>query len=68
MKKQTAIEWLQAEREKNDIDVSVSELWKEAKILEKQQIQMAYLAGSWTHPHPCRVIEAEIYYNSTFKK
>ena len=64
MEQQTGVEWFYQRILAEDI----KEVFKEAKSMEKQQIQMAYLAGSWTHPHPCRVIEAEIYYNSTFKK
>jgi hypothetical protein len=42
MKKQTAIEWLQTEREKNDMDILVLELWQQAREIEKQQIIQAY--------------------------
>jgi hypothetical protein len=69
--KQSAIEWLQKEWQKKDIDISIRELWQQAKAMEKEQIIDAYengvsdenesnLSGLFTN--------AEQYYNETYNK
>ena len=46
MSQQTAVEWLQTEWQKKDIDISIRELWQQAKAMEKQQITFAYNDGA----------------------
>jgi hypothetical protein len=71
MKKQTAVEWLYSELHKNNISndsiksriYKESEIWNQAKAMEKEQIIEAYWAGSqnWDSEQ-----EAEQYYKETF--
>jgi hypothetical protein len=44
-RQQTAVEWLRLELLKRDMDVSVRELFEQAKEMEKQQIRNAYNDG-----------------------
>jgi len=46
MAQQTAVEWLQSEWQKKDMDISIRELWKQAKAMEKEQIKFAYNDGA----------------------
>ena len=67
MAQQTAVEWLQSEWKKKDMDISVHELWQQAKEMEKEQI-----IETWNHGNlPTflgRVLTAEQYYNETYNK
>jgi glutamyl-tRNA reductase len=64
MAQQTAVEWLQSEWQKKDIDISIRDLWKQAKEMEKEQINKAYANGANDRLHN-RISE---YYNETFNK
>jgi HEPN domain-containing protein len=77
MKKQTAVEWLYSELFKNNISndsiksriYKESEIWKQAKQMEKEQIKNSYLDGDsngcgcydWSTEE-----QAEDYYNETY--
>jgi hypothetical protein len=73
MKKLTAVEWLYSELSKNNISndsiksriYKESEILKQAKAMEKEQIESAYKAGyndcSWS-----RFSGSEKYYNETY--
>jgi HEPN domain-containing protein len=77
MKKQTAVEWLYSELSKNNISndsiksriYKESEIWKQAKQMEKEQIKNSYLDGDsngcgcydWSTEE-----QAEDYYNETY--
>jgi hypothetical protein len=76
-KKQTAVEWLYSELYKNNISndsiksriYKESEIWKQAKQMEKEQIKNSYLDGDsngcgcydWSTEE-----QAEDYYNETY--
>lgn len=66
--KQTAVEWLQCELKKIPF-INIIEVFKQAKQMEKEQIQKAFLDGQEiplnhpTIPHYSR----EEYYNETYK-
>jgi hypothetical protein len=62
MKKQTAVEWLIEQWD--NWDLSIKELFEQAKEMEKEQIIMAYKADL----HPCSDEDAEQYYNETYGK
>lgn len=74
MKKQTAVEWLLDElktelfyaREMTRIDNKriLDEITKEAKAMEKEQIQSAYKDGLIQHPND--FLSQEQYYNETY--
>ena len=76
MAQQTAVEWLQKEWQKKDIDISIRELWQQAKAMEKEQIVNADLnatkrtaKGFNADVSVTRVNElAEKYYNETYNK
>jgi hypothetical protein len=57
--KQTAVEWLRQELLKRDMDISIKDLFEQAKEMEKEQIIDAY--ESLEHRH------GENYYNETYK-
>lgn len=61
--KQTAIEWLRQELLKRDMDISIKDLFEQAKEMEKEQIIDAY-----THDRALLKITAEQYYEQTFNK
>jgi HEPN domain-containing protein len=63
--KQTAVEWLRKELLKRDMDISIKNLFEQAKEMEKQQIKDAYIDGEFTEGYGD---DAEQYYNETFKK
>ena len=67
-KKQTAVEWLRQELLKRDMDVSVRELFEQAKEMEKQQIKSAFNIGElMAHDYFYGNDEcAENYYNETY--
>jgi hypothetical protein len=56
--KQTAVEWLRQELLKRDMDISIKDLFEQAKEMEKEQMESAYLAGE---------SKDKQYYNETFK-
>jgi len=58
--KQTAVEWLRQELLKRDMDISIKDLFDQAKEMEKEQIIEAYCNGDDN-------ISAKQYYNETFK-
>jgi len=61
----TAVERLQAKLWENNMLTNEDlKLFKEAKEIEKEQIEMAYKADL----HPCSDEDAEEYYNQTFKQ
>jgi hypothetical protein len=43
--KQTAVEWLRQELLKRDMDISIKDLFEQAKEMEKQQIMDAHNQG-----------------------
>jgi len=57
--KKTAVEWLRQELLKRDMDISIKDLFEQAKEMEKEQMESAYLAGE---------SKDKQYYNETFKK
>ena len=61
-KKQTAVEWLEQEMLKPYL--SMKEILKQAKEMEKEQIMDAYWDGG--HDVPTHPSTAEDYYNETF--
>jgi len=58
--KQTAVEWLRQELLKRDMDISIKDLFDQAKEMEKEQIIEAYCNGDDN-------ISAKQYYNETYK-
>ena len=60
MKKQTAVEWLELELKKLPM-VDVTQVFQQAKAMEKEQIIKAVLDGYRSHPYM-----AEQYYNETY--
>ena len=65
MEKQTAVEWLQSEWQKKDIDISIRELWQQAKAMEKEQILNASRAFA---DYPFDENDIEQYYTETYNK
>ena len=59
--KQTAVEWLRQELLKRDMDISIKDLFEQAKEMEKEQIMDAFNG----EPH-CDG-DGDRYYNETFK-
>ena len=57
----TAVEWLRQELLKRDMDISIKDLFKQAKEMEKQQIIDAV---EWNYKSNC----GEVYYNALYKK
>ena len=68
MKKQTAVEWLveQLEEHHVKIDIKNTVVFDQAKAMEKEQIQLAYLAG-YTDCSLDRFSDCEKYYTSTYE-
>jgi hypothetical protein len=71
----TAIEWLVEEMSKTYIfNQDDFDMFKQAKEIEKQQIELAFLTGKRNGIQICQYnskakeIKAEQYYNETFKK
>jgi hypothetical protein len=64
MAQQTAVEWLQSEWQKKDIDISIRDLWHQAKAMEKEQIIKAFNYGSWLVA--CKEIDSIDYYTETY--
>ena len=63
--KQTAVEWLRKELLKRDMDISIKDLFEQAKEMENEQIIDAYDKGEFNQG--CNG-DAEQYYNETFNK
>ena len=63
--KQTAVEWLRKELLKRDMDISIKDLFEQAKEMERQEIIDAYNEAD-TFPQSYH--NAENYYNKNFKK
>lgn len=61
----TAVEWLRQELLKRDMDISIKELFEQAKKIEKEQIINAYTDGESAQGYEDEAIQ---YYNETFKK
>jgi hypothetical protein len=61
-KQQTAVEWLQSIELERDLTLAD---WKQAKEMEKEQIEDAYSLSrcEWN-----KIISSSEYYNETFKK
>jgi hypothetical protein len=64
--KQTAVEWLRQELLKRDMDISIKDLFEQAKEMEKQQIDDAFEDG-YQSGYKDNGISGEQYYNETFK-
>jgi hypothetical protein len=70
MSKQTAVEWLYSELSKNNISndsiksriYKESEIWKQAKQMEKEQMKEAHLIAD----HYPRGYEFDKWYNETY--
>lgn len=65
-KQQTAVEWLRQELLKRDMDISIKDLFEQAKEMEKQQIMDANITGVNQGLYSYK--NAEEYYNAIFKK
>ncbi len=67
MKKQTAVEWFFSELERMQyfIGNDMLEALKEAKQMEKEQIEEAFTDG-WLDRHKRRVTKGYEYYNETY--
>jgi len=63
--KQTAVEWLKEQLLKKDVYTSTTELFEQAKAMEKEQIMDAYRTR-WINYLPDK--DSEQYYNETFKQ
>jgi len=62
--KQTAVEWLEEKWRNYDLNLGKSGFnlfLKQSKVMEKEQIQRAFVASRMT------IKDAEQYYNETFK-
>jgi hypothetical protein len=70
MAQQTAVEWLQSEWQKKDIDISIRDLWKQAKEMEKEQILNAHNHGEYNSQFMDALddIDSIEYYNKTYTK
>jgi hypothetical protein len=70
MSKQTAVEWLETELKKLPM-VNVVEVFKEAKAMEKEQIEDAFLDGKWDWEEHIKngKLSKDLaqYYNETYK-
>jgi hypothetical protein len=68
--KQTAVEWLRQELLKRDMDISIKDLFEQAKEIEKEQIMEAHMDGAlntiWDE-NTDRDENASDYYYETFK-
>ena len=72
MAQQTAVEWLQSEWQKHDMDTSIRELWQQAKAMEKEQIIKAFDEGQeyeyQYHINSAPKFYSETYYNENYNK
>jgi hypothetical protein len=68
MAQQTAVEWLQSEWQKHDMDISIRDLWKQAKAMEKEQIKNAYWNGTTDMEKADALFMAEQFYNEYYGK
>ena len=68
MAHQTAVEWLQSEWQKHDMDISVRELWQQAIAMEKEQIKNAYWNGTTDMEKEDALLMAEDYFNEYYNK
>ena len=69
--KQTAVEWLRQELLKRDMDISIKDLFIQAKEMHKQEIIDAYSAGEDNIDNDgCSISRngKETYYNKTYGK
>ena len=70
-KQQTAVEWLRQELLKRDMDISIKDLFDQAKEMEKQQIvdsfEIGYVNGGGVNKGE-KIYHGGNYYNKTFKK
>jgi hypothetical protein len=68
--KKTAVEWLRQELLKRDMDISIKDLFEQAKEMGKEQIikafTSAYLIGEDNITQEDARNEAEQYYNETY--
>jgi hypothetical protein len=70
----TPIEWLLQEFGKYANSINKNKILEQAKEIEKQQIELAFLMGKHNGIQICQYnskakeIEAEQYYNETYKK
>ena len=67
---QTAVEWLEHEinrrgPEENNPPQWLHELYQQAKQMEREQIENAYIDG---HNYPNRIADSEYYYNQTYTR
>jgi hypothetical protein len=62
--KKTAVEWLRQELLKRDMDISIKDLFEQAKEMEKEQIKNAWLNSLTKGDYN----SADEYYNETFNK
>ncbi len=60
--KKTAVEWLRQELLKRDMDISIKDLFEQAKEMEKEQIKNAWLNSLTKGDYN----SADEYYNETF--
>lgn len=73
MSKQTAVEWLIDELSKNNVSTNSvierinneAQIWKQAKAMEREQIEDAYWEGGQDVPSNGK--QCEKYYNETYK-
>jgi hypothetical protein len=66
MAQQTAVEWLKSEWQKKDIDISIRELFEQAKAMEKEQIIKTYNNAINKMDYFIQPESAEQYYNETY--
>jgi hypothetical protein len=64
--KQTAVEWLILELQKRDMDVLISDLYIQAKEMEKEQIAEAFTKGNQLDVYDGTETSGEKYYNETY--
>jgi hypothetical protein len=62
--KQTAVEWLIKELQKRDMDVLIRDLYKQAKLIERKQIEKAFNKGNKMGNSP--FADSEWYYIATY--
>jgi hypothetical protein len=62
--KQTAVEWLIQELQKKDMDVLIIDLYKQAKLIERNQIEKAFNKGNKMGNSP--FADSEWYYITTY--
>lgn len=65
MEKQTAVEWLFEKWD--DWDLTIEELFEQAKEMEKQRLEQFYNHGQWAIIEHGHGDTFEDYYNKTFK-